>query len=222
MHSEVEFKQAMGVCILPILSIASMLTGCAETTTLQGPLAVTWQRCNDENWFPDYANTPILRGKVCEAHIRESNGLPPAPRTSSILDVPQIVVERPTQTATSPLPSAGRVAQQRSPASDSTNASSNSPAVNCISVTRPAGRNWALMQNSCSYYVTVDWCYAGAGGDCSKGDWGGGNVGNIAPNSTREATTLSSGVSKNGLYYIACSGRDSRIKATGPTTFVCQ
>lgn len=161
------------------------------------------KRRRDSEEFSQALRTVGEAANAYAAASQQRQALPPATPPASQY----------SQSPAAPNPSTSNGALGKSSASQ--------PAVQCISVTRPPGRNWALMRNNCSYYVTVDWCYAGAGGDCKNGDWGGGNLGNIAPNSNREASTFSSGVGKNGLYFVACSGRDSTIKVTGPKTFLC-
>lgn len=210
------------------LCVAGVLFGCAETTTLQGSLAVAWQRCNDENWFPDLAKHPILRARNCEAHVRESNGLPPTPPPTSILDVRPIAIERPARSAvppaaTPPARSAGTTTQRQSSGSVSApdTGSGSHPAMQCVSVTPTGDNGWFAMRNNCNYIITVGWCYAGTS-DCKNGNWGYTNTGNIAPGGTRPASTFTSRAERKGLIFAACSGRDAYIQESGPKLFTCK
>jgi hypothetical protein len=78
-------------------TVGILLSGCAETTRLQGADRVLWERCNTENWIPAYANTPILRAQGCEAKVAEMRGRPPPPKPTSILDAQLPVPRQPAQ-----------------------------------------------------------------------------------------------------------------------------
>ncbi len=161
--------------------------------------------------------------QMAEKHQRDAEELSQAMQSvGAVLSASQASaqptqVQRPvTPPPSNSPPSAVQRTQQQIPASDS------QPDMKCIEVTRPNGANWALMKNLCGYYITVDWCYTGAGGDCKKATWGGGNLGNIAPYGNREASTFISGAGQHELYLSVCSGRDKIIQAIGPNAFSCK
>lgn len=184
---------------LVTISLAQLgLLGCAETTTLQGNLAVAWQRCNDENWFPDYAGLPIMRARVCEAHIRQSNGLPPAPPPTSIMDVRPIVVERPTPSAPPPTVTTPRVASDVRPQTSADQLANRyySPIQNCLSIQRA--------QNSNFTYCIANACNKSLEAHFSGGMW---TVG------AGKCNPISAG--PNPVLFAACEKNDGFDKARG-------
>ena len=66
--------------------VAVVLSGCAQTTQLQGADRVLWERCNTENWVPSLADAPILLARACEEEVAAMRGRPPPPKPTSILD----------------------------------------------------------------------------------------------------------------------------------------
>lgn len=100
-------------------AVAVTLSGCAQTTQLQGADRVLWERCNSENWFPSLAEAPILRGQACEERVAALRGRPPPPRPSSIMDINIPSAQANTQTVGRPIVTvptggpAGRLSQQQ-------------------------------------------------------------------------------------------------------------
>jgi hypothetical protein len=94
-------------------------------------------------------------------------------------------------------------------------------AMGCVKATRPAGKQWAELYNSCSFPITVSWCYAGTS-DCRNGTWGTTSTGNIQAGSSRSASTFISQAGRYTVFYIACQGANTSAIETSATNYYCK
>jgi hypothetical protein len=115
-------------------------------------------------------------------------------------------------------------------ASNSSSSSSNNgsrqvqtvpTAMGCVKATRPAGKQWAELYNTCSFPIEVSWCYAGTS-DCKNGTWGTTSSGTIRPGGSRSATTFISQAGRYTVFYIACQGANTSAIETSATNYYCK
>jgi hypothetical protein len=94
-------------------------------------------------------------------------------------------------------------------------------AMGCVKATRPAGKQWAELYNTCSFPIEVSWCYAGTS-DCKNGTWGTTSSGTIRPGASRSATTFISQAGRYTVFYIACQGANTSAVETSATNYYCK
>ena len=94
-------------------------------------------------------------------------------------------------------------------------------ALGCVKATRPTGKQWAELYNTCSFPIEVSWCYAGTS-DCKNGTWGTTSSGTIRPGGSRSATTFISQAGRYTVFYIACQGANTSAIETSATNYYCK
>lgn len=94
-------------------------------------------------------------------------------------------------------------------------------AMGCVKATRPTGKQWAELYNTCSFPIEVSWCYAGTS-DCKNGTWGTTSSGTIRPGGSRSATTFISQAGRYTVFYIACQGANTSAIETSATNYYCK
>ena len=214
-----------------LLLLSIFLTGCSE---LQLQQAASFMQELDKTMTAQKSGASSTASSSSNAYSTPSSASNTSTNTGAATTRPVTTPYSAPTTSYGAQPSGGGSASSSTSSSsygasssNNSNASSTRPvqtvptAMGCVKATRPAGKQWAELYNTCSFPIEVSWCYAGTS-DCKNGTWGTTSTGTIRPGGSRSASTFISQAGRYTVFYIACQGANTSAIETSATNYYCK